>query len=25
MPGLGTTPAAEHIDIDDDGRISGLS
>jgi len=25
MPGLGATPAAEHIDIDDAGRILGLS
>ena len=25
MPGLGTTPAAQRIAIDDDGRISGLS
>ncbi|MDE6001471.1 MAG: formate--tetrahydrofolate ligase [Clostridia bacterium] len=25
MPGLGKTPAAEHIDIDEDGNITGLS
>jgi len=25
MPGLPTTPAAEHIDIDDEGKIVGLS
>lgn len=25
MPGLGKVPAAEHIDIDADGNISGLS
>ncbi len=25
MPGLPKTPASEHIDIDDDGRITGLS
>jgi formate--tetrahydrofolate ligase len=24
MPGLPTTPAAEHIDIDDEGKIVGL-
>ncbi|MCP4082229.1 MAG: formate--tetrahydrofolate ligase, partial [Planctomycetaceae bacterium] len=24
MPGLPTVPSAEHIDIDDDGNISGL-
>ena len=25
MPGLGKVPGAEHIDIDGDGNISGLS
>ncbi len=25
MPGLGKVPSAEHIDIDADGRITGLS
>jgi formate--tetrahydrofolate ligase len=24
MPGLGTSPAAERIGIDDDGRVTGL-